>query len=150
MDSPNITWFAKVRSSDKYMSTNNIFAGTYTKKTPVIVDIQLWNNRYGVIDVEDLKDFYINIFFKDTEDSSLLEYCTVVYRNDVLTKDITNKIATLQFPEDIVISGVSNDGSLENHANYINLEFIFNTSDTLLKEDDLKSLYFKIEKNNDI
>ena len=150
MDSPNITWFTKVRSSDKYMSTNNIFAGTYTKKTPVIVDIQLWNNRYGVIDVEDLKDFYINIFFKDTEDSSLLEYCTVVYRNDVLAKDITNKIATLQFPEDIVISGVSNDGSLENHANYINLEFIFNTSDTLLKENDLKSLYFKIEKNNDI
>ena len=60
---PVITYSAKIHSFKSYDDTNEIFAGTYTHSSPIAIDVRIWNNRYGVFDVEDLRDFALNFYF---------------------------------------------------------------------------------------
>ena len=65
MTGPLITYSAKIHDHEKYDDTLDLFVGTYTPNTPVAVDVRIWNNRYGVFDVEDLKNFALNFYFSD-------------------------------------------------------------------------------------
>ena len=150
MESPKIEWYSKTGSDEKFAQDNDIYAGTYTKGHPISVDMQLWNNRWGTEDVEPLEDFYINMYFKDKEDVSLFEFCTVVFNGgDILGMERTEDKMTLVFPKAVTISGKKNDGTSKNSSNnFISLQFIFQAGEAELKEHDLKSLYLEIIKND--
>lgn len=145
MNSPIITWYSKIGDAT-YEAQSEIYAGTYTKEEKISVDIQIWNNRWGVEDTESLEDFILNIYFDNLEDSALLQCCKIILGGtDELSLMISNQKATISFPDTVTLSGVKNDGTSANSKeNYISLTFEFDAPGYQLKENDLKSLYFEI------
>lgn len=142
-----ITWYTKLESDDKYSTTEEIFAGTYTGAKALKVCTKIWNNRWGTTDVDDLKNFTVKIFFENTEDSSLLQYLTVILNDsEELVLNIINNYALVDFMSNIVISGAKNNGiESENKDNFIKLDVKFNIGDNAaLKADDIKNLYMEI------
>ena len=146
---PVITYSAKIHSFESYDDTSQIFAGTYTHNTPIALDIRIWNNRYGVFDVEDLKDFALNFYFKDFEDTALLNFLKVTYNNiEELNLDIASGKATAKFFDTIVLSGKANSGEEKDRDNYLDLLIEFDIPDKTvkLKNSDMKSLFLEIVK----
>lgn len=150
MSEAKIEWYTRAGSDEKFALDNDVYAGTYTEGHPIIVDLQLWNNRWGTVDVDPLSDFYINIYFKNIEDSALLDYCTVILNNsENLSMTRSGNRMTLIFPKPVTLSGVKNDGTSKNNPNhFINLQFIFQADGADLKDNDLKALFFEIIKND--
>ena len=148
MSEPVISWLSKINEDSKYSQGNSLYAGTYRPENSVVVDIQLWNNRSGTEDVDDFEDFLLSIKFHHAEDAALLQYCTVLYDGtEELEMTIDGNRGEISLPEDIVISGKKNNGvSTENPDNYIQLQFVFDATEATLKENDLKSLFFEIQK----
>ena len=144
---PIITYSVKISESEKYQDTFDIYGGTYTPQSPVVIDMQIWNNKYGLESVDDLEDFILNFYFDNIEDSVLLEYIQVEQGGtQLLPISIANRIATVNFLDKVILSGKANDGSEENIDNYISLKIIFDIPDKniSLKNLDIKSLYFEI------
>ena len=149
MTGPLITYSAKIHDHEKYDDTLDLFAGTYTPNTPVAVDIRIWNNKYGVFDVEDLKNFALNFYFSDFEDKTLLEYLRVTYNNlEEMKITVSNGIATGTFYDEITISGKANNGEENDRENYVDLlvEFDIPDKSVQLKNEDMKSLFVEIIK----
>ena len=69
MDKPVITWYARM-GEDQFQADMSFYAGTYTKAARLSVDIQVWNNRWGVQDAQDLPNAVINFYFDSLEDSA--------------------------------------------------------------------------------
>lgn len=147
MHLPLITYSAKISSDTDYMDGREIFGGTYTKISPISVDLRIWNNKYGEAEVDDLKNFCINLYFADYEDSVLLKYLKVVHNNiQELPIEVKNNIATVSFFNSEVLSGKANDGLETDTDNYLDLKISFDASadDIQLKTQDLKSLMVEI------
>ena len=146
-EAPKISWYSKLSTDAKFAETEELYAGTHRPNKEIRVNIQLWNNRWGKTDVQDLTNFLIIMYFHDAEDAALLENCIIEYKNKEVTKQIENNTATLLFDSEIAISGKANDGNSSTEAtqqNYISFDFVFSATDKRLKEDDLKSLFFEI------
>lgn len=150
MKEPKLEWYSRVGSDEKFALEDDVYAGTYTGKASLVVELQLWNNRWGTEDVQPMEDFYINAYFKEKEDSSLFDCCKILL-GEHESASFVGKGAkkTLSFEKEIKLSGTKNDGKTEgNDDHYIALTFIFNSTDgSELKENDLKSLYLEIVKN---
>ena len=147
MQEPIITWYAKLTEDSQFRQTDEIYAGTYTPNNSIQVNLQIWNNRWGTIDVADLTDFTIHMYFNEVEDTSLFNYCTIVLnKSDILNLTKADNRRILEFPNEITLSGKKNNGtSKENANNYLNLDIVFQApKDVKLKEKDLKSLFFEI------
>lgn len=146
MASPKISWYAKLLSDERYSVEPRFYAGKYTDNNQIVVDIQLWNNRWGSTTVDDLKDYDICFFFDRVEDSSLLDMCTVVYNNaSNVSFSVSGRKAILQMDNKPVLKGTKNNGSsADNPSNFMQLRFIFDASGERLKDNDLKSLYFEV------
>ena len=149
MTGPLITYSAKIHDHEKYSDTLDLFAGTYTPNTPIAVDIRIWNNKYGIFDVEDLKDFALNFYFSDFEDKTLLEYLKVTYNNlEEMKMTVSNGIATGTFFDSVTISGKANNGEENDRENYLDLLLELDIPDksVQLKNEDMKSLFVEILK----
>lgn len=146
MEDPKITWYAKLNKETQYEETNDYYAGSYTPGHAIDVDIQIWNNRFGLDDVATLSDFYIIVSFDCVEDSSLFDYCTIVLNDaNIIPLKKNGKKAVLELPDTVKLSGTKNDGTLDSNVDhYMNLEFQFDAEGTKLKENDLKDMYFQI------
>ncbi len=146
MEDPKITWYAKLNKETQYEETNDYYAGSYTPGHAIDVDIQIWNNRFGLDDVATLSDFYIVVSFDRVEDSSLFDYCTIVLNDaNIIPLKKNGKKAVLELPDTVKLSGTKNDGTLDSNVDhYMNLEFQFDAEGTKLKENDLKDMYFQI------
>jgi len=146
MASPKISWYAKKITDSKYSVDSRFYAGKYTDNSQIIVDIQLWNNRWGSETVNDLTNYDICFFFDRIEDSALLNMCSVIYDNATsIPFNVTGNKAILQFTDKPILKGTKNNGSsADNPSNYLQLRFIFSASGERLKDNDLKSLYFEV------
>ena len=146
MDKPKISWYAKLLSDERYSVNPSFYAGKYSDEDPIVVDIQLWNNRWGTETVEDLTNYDICFFFDRIEDSALLNYCTIVYNeNTVIPFNVTGQKAILELTSKPVLSGTKNNGSsADNTDHFLQLRFIFSAIQERLKDNDLKSLYFEV------
>ena len=146
MASPKISWYAKLLSDERYSVEPRFYAGRYTDNNQIVVDIQLWNNRWGSTTVDDLNDYDICFFFDRVEDSSLLDMCTVVYDNaSTVSFSVSGRKAILQMDNKPVLKGTKNNGSsADNPNNFMQLRFIFDANGERLKDNDLKSLYFEV------
>lgn len=147
MHLPIITYSAKISNEETYNDRFEIYGGTYTSENPINIDVRIWNNKYGLADVDNLENFSINFYFGDFEDSSLLKYLTIVQdTNKELNLEINGNIATATFFDDIILSGKANNGNDSDTDNYIDLKIIFNIPDksVQLKSQDIKCLFIEI------
>jgi hypothetical protein len=147
MDKANISWYAKTGADIKYAATEEIYAGTHTDETPVTASVQLWNNRWGKYDVEDLANFNILMYFRELEDFALLPYCSITVNGKAQNFEYINHRAIIKFDTPPILKGTANNGKSEgNENNYLAFDITFSAPNKNLKEDDLKSLYFEIVK----
>ena len=147
MKDPILSWRVKTDSSSDFVSTNEKYVGTYTARKNIVIRVQLWNNRAGLEDVSDLKDFTVKIFFQDVEDSTLLNYLFAEEANgDPMQLENFGKFLTVKFPIDTTLEGKANNGiTNESKKNYIEFKLVFKAPENAqLKEGDLKNLYLEV------
>lgn len=142
-----LSWYTKLENESNYAPTQEKFIGTYTALTPLKVNIQLWNNRYGEEDTDDLKNFSLRLGFRSFEDSALLDKAQLTLASgQILPGQITGDKKIFILPNNVTISGRKNSGEVnENEDNFISfvLEFKLDTK-IQLKENDLKDMYLEV------
>ena len=146
MANPIISYSAKLHDYKEYNDVDEIYGGTYTPKKSIQVDIRIWNNKYGLSDVDDLEEFVINFYFGNYEDAALLQFLSVTY-DDIseLSLDIVDGVATGVFIDNYVLSGKANNGLDSDKDNYVDLLLEFAAGENIsLKNLDMKSLYVEI------
>lgn len=144
---PIITYSAKITSSSSYIDGEEIYGGTYTPNNAISIDVRIWNNKFGIADVDSLKNFSLNFYFGDYEDSALLKYLKIVYNGNVeLPVEVRDNVATVTFFNDVEIKGTANNGEDTDTNNYLDVTVVFDPgSDNIkLKEQDVKSLFVEI------
>ena len=141
MESPKITWQIKKKKDSSYKEETYYFAGVYNQTNNIDLEIILWNNRYGLERVEDLKSFAISVTFNTLEDSTLLKYTTLTFNKNIIYPTINECVATFIVPDDCVLSGEINDGSLDAVDNYAYIELSISVPSVYtLKPNDYKTL----------
>ena len=145
MKEPIITWYVK-EGDGGYRSKESHHAGTYNKSDKVAVDIQVWNNRWGVEDVSHLTNPVVNFYFDTLEDSALLEMC-VISVDDMGSVPLVIKDKKASARLGRSLNGKANDGNdrlVVNQPCYANIRFEFEAGSYRLKENDLKNIYFEL------
>ena len=118
-----LTWMVLDEKEFNIYSTYK--AGVITSASRTVIPIRLYNNYMGVEKQPDLKNFGINFYFTDIEDSSLLDNI-----NEVLTVNLTNEV---------IISGAPNKG--DSKDNYYDFNIVIELpKDVKYKINDLKEL----------
>ena len=149
MDKPNITWF--VKRDDSYIPLEEFHFGEYVFGDKMVIEMQIWNNRWSLTDVQDLEMPGIVIYFDTIEDSKLLEMCSIEVEGAPLDLYIENNQARAMLftDEGRKIMGQSNNGlPTENPYNFVDITFKFSAGDKRLKNNDLKNLYFELVSMN--
>ena len=142
-----LSWYTKLENESNYAPTQEKFIGTYTALTPLKVNIQLWNNRYGEEDADDLKNFSLRLGFRSFEDSALLDKAQLTLASgQILPGQITGDKKIFILPNNVIISGRKNNGEVnENEDNFISFVLEFNLDTKIqLKENDLKDMYLEV------
>lgn len=147
MADTKLTWYTKLEGEEIFSPSKERFVGTHTPRNNVALKIQLWNNRLGIKDAGDLKNFTIQLKFQDEEDISLLKYFRAKDANgNKIDVQLYDDHALLALPVGLVISGKANNGiTIENRENYYEFQLSLETPENVhLKENDFKSLYLDI------
>lgn len=148
MNKPRITWF--VKEDGGYVPKQEHHAGTYTPDNPIVLHLQVWNNRWGTEDVETIENPVLNFYFDTFEDKSLLERCKITFDEiNLAPLIIKGEKATAIIGRPL--SGKKNNGdeeSVANRDNFIDIKFEFRADGYRLKENDLKNIYFEIVPMN--
>ena len=142
-----LSWYTKLENESNYAPTQEKFIGTYTALTPLKVNIQLWNNRYGEEDADDLKNFSLRLGFRSFEDSALLDKAQLTLASgQILPEQIMGDKKIFILPNNVIISGRKNNGEVnENEDNFISFVLEFNLDTKIqLKENDLKDMYLEV------
>ena len=142
-----LSWYTKLENESNYAPTQEKFIGTYTALTPLKVNIQLWNNRYGEEDTDDLKNFSLRLGFRSFEDSALLDKAQLTLASgQILPGQITGDKKIFILPNNVIISGRKNNGEVnENEDSFISFVLEFNLDTKIqLKENDLKDMYLEV------
>lgn len=144
----NITWLIKENS--EYIPQKDYNAGIYSKEEKLKIEMQVWNNRFGITDSDNLVNPVLNFYFDSLEDSVLLEFCKIVIDDfDEVSLIIKDQKASARIMK--TLSGKANDGNSKDSANrnnFVNIRFEFDTGKYNLKENDLKNLFFEIVPMN--
>lgn len=142
MNSPIITWY--IYDNSHYIQEEDYYLGSFNSDSEITIVIQVWNNRYGAIDVENIENARFVFYFDSLEDSKLLEYCTVAVNNEetFITPEIELNRAIVNIGD---LSGEKNDGleTVANQGNYKNVIIKFNVNSKM--RNGLKNLYLDIE-----
>lgn len=140
-----ITWF--VKNNDSFEEKKEHHAGTFNKQEDVVLNLQVWNNRWGVENEDDLKIPVLNFSFQDFEDSSLVSLCEVFADEGTASLPVLKKgnEGSVILPREI--AGNANDGTeSSNKQNYMNIQFVIRTKGTILKSDDIKRLSLEVKE----
>lgn len=133
---PVINWVI----SDKEI-LNSHFLGSYLNTSTFKVTIELWNNRFGVEQVQDITDGKLVIEFRDFEDSALLQHLQVKCDNQFFSKlEVDGTRGYLKLPKSL--KGTPNNGSASCYENFVTIELTF-AKDMPVKSD-LKQLVFDV------
>lgn len=144
MNQPNITWRIKKYASEDYEETENFYAGSFDNKY-LAFELEIWNNRYGTQQVEDLEDFSLEFVFDHVEDSALIKYFTFTFNNEEIIPTQNGLVGTVKFPDNIILSGNTNDGTESATLNYLRILVEITIPENVnIKTNDLKSMTFNI------
>lgn len=139
-----VSWF--IKEENAYSEKREHHAGTYRKDEKIVLEMQVWNNRWGVKDAEDIISPVISFRFDSFEDNALLSLCKVVI-NQSLELPVTVKGNSAVVVVGDTIAGRANDGdenAYENKDNYIDVRLEIDIKGKDLKENDLKKMYFEL------
>lgn len=142
MNNPIISWY--IQEDNGYIQDDEYYLGSFTSNSNIELNVQVWNNRYGSKNVDNIDNARLSIYFDNIEDSSLLQYCTVSINNEsYVSPDIEVNRATLYIGN---LSGSLNNGleSSQNNSNYKNINLKFSNLPSNLKND-LKNMFLDIE-----
>lgn len=123
--SAKITWY--ILENGSYNNYNDYYYGDIDASTETIISIQMWNNRYGTVAVDDLYNCKLSLQTLNIDDAYVLDYIQVQINNDLYADPILvdeTKRYVLISP---VISGAANDGvynsqALLNKQNVVNIK----------------------------
>lgn len=142
MANPNVSWY--IKEQDTYVQDEEYYLGSFTSNSEISLSVQVWNNRYGSSDVDNIEEARLAIYFDSVEDSSLLKYCTVSVNNSsYVTPEVELQRAIVSIGE---LNGTFNDGLEEstNQTNYKNITIKFSGFPGNLKNG-LKNMFLDIE-----
>lgn len=142
MSNPNISWY--IKEQETYIQDEEYYLGSFTSNSEISLSVQVWNNRYGSSDIDNIDEARLAIYFDSVEDSSLLKYCTVSVNNgSYITPEVELQRAIVTIGE---LSGTFNDGLEEstNQTNYRNITIKFSGFPGNLKNG-LKNMFLDIE-----
>lgn len=115
-------------------------AGVITSASRFVIPVRLYNNYMGIDRQPDLKNFGINLYFTDIEDSTLLDNIKLLNAQAVELSTVRlNDILTVNLSNEVVLSGAPNKGDSEN--NYYDFNIVIELpKDVRYKINDLKEL----------
>ena len=120
MKNPELTWYL-VSAEDSVIIEKEHYLGAYTPDTiEMIINLQLWNNRYGQETAKDIENSNLKITFSSIEDTKLLEYMQVKIDNNPY-EDLTIINNEAIIPIQRIISGEINVGDNMCVNNYIDI-----------------------------
>lgn len=141
---PKISWF--VKQDESSMQYEDYYAGSFTKADKIKLEIQVWNNRNGLVDAEDINNAYLSIAFEKAEDNIILNFLKAnVSDTGFLSPDVSIERAELELG---ILSGYKNDGipNIKNKDNYKNVILEFYGLPANLRGG-LRNMLFNIEAN---
>ena len=115
-------------------------AGVITSANRFVIPVRLYNNYMGIDRQPDLKNFGINLYFTDIEDSTLLDNIKLLNAQGVELPTVRlNDVLTVNLSNEVVLSGAPNKGDSEN--NYYDFNIVIELpKDVRYKINDLKEL----------
>lgn len=133
-----LTWMVLDEKEFNIYSTYK--AGVITSASRTVIPIRLYNNYMGVEKQPDLKNFGINFYFTDIEDSSLLDNIKILNAESVeLPTTRLNEVLTVNLTNEVIISGTPNKG--DSKDNYYDFNIVIELpKDVKYKINDLKEL----------
>lgn len=141
MINPQISWF--VIEDDTPTPYEEYYAGSYRPDESVEIHMQLWNNRWGQEEAENVTQGRLAVFFDSIEDSYLLGLCSIkIDSNDFVPLTINSGRGRVAI--DRVLSGSSNTGSSNATGNYVNVVLKFGPVTAGIRNS-LKNLYIDLE-----
>lgn len=144
MNQPTISWF--IIEDDEQVQEEEYYLGSFNSNTNIELKLQIWNNRYGIEDVESIKNAKLILYFETIEDNTLLNFCTVENEFDGEVKPtIELNKASIYLGE---LNGEANNG-IDNEKNtnhFKNVTIRFKDFPANLKEG-LKNLFVDIQYN---
>lgn len=139
-----ITWYVKENNS--LTGKEEHHAGTFGKNDNLELEFQVWNNRWGVEEVDALKSPVLSFSFMHYEDSSLIDLCEIYVDGTSMPVMKKDGVGTVLLGREI--KGLINDGdpdSSVNKQNYMNAKLVIKMSGKDIKENDLKRMYFEVK-----
>lgn len=139
---PKITWY--ILEDEDYIQDNEYYLGSFSPDNEIQLKVQVWNNRYGKTNVENIPNARLAIHFESIEDGLLLDYCSVSINGGDSVK------VPIMFGKGIVdiglLSGNSNNGMdiTDNVYNYKNIAVTFKDFPKNLKNG-IKNMFLDIE-----
>ena len=120
MKNPELTWYL-VSAEDSVIIEKEHYLGAYIPDAiEMIINLQLWNNRYGQEIAKDIENSNLKITFSSIEDTKLLEYMQVKIDNNPY-EDLTIINNEAIIPIQRIISGEINVGNNMCVNNYIDI-----------------------------
>lgn len=142
MSLPKITWYIKENNS--YVQDSDYYLGSFSPKSNISLDVQIWNNRYGQEAVDSLEDARLVMYFENIENSILLNYCDITIDNNYTVKpkiEIGKGLINIGKLTGKTNNGIANE---ENIDNFKNITITFkDLPDNLMNG--LKNMFLDIE-----
>lgn len=133
-----LTWMVLDEQEFNIYSTYK--AGVITSASRTVIPVRIYNNYMGIEKQPDLKNFGVNFYFTDIEDSVLLDYIKIL--NADSTELPTTRLSdtlTVNLTNEVVLSGAPNKGDSEH--NYYDFNIVIELpKDLKYKINDLKEL----------
>lgn len=142
MERPNISWYL-IDDGDQ-IQTDEYYAGSFNSSDEIRLNIQIWNNRYGIKTVESIRDAKLSIYFETIDDGAILNYCEIdVEKSGAVKPEVSINKVLINIGE---LNGSANNGmdTDKNRNHFKNVEIIFKNLPSNLKEG-LKNMYLDIE-----
>lgn len=106
--SSNITWY--ILEGNDYNNYNDYYYGDIDSSVETILNLQVWNNRYGTTAVDDIHDAKLTFQTLNIDDSFILDHLQVKI-DEGLYSSLTKVDETRGYVlVDTVISGAANNG----------------------------------------
>jgi hypothetical protein len=148
MSDPIISWEIKKGSETDYTNDSNYYGGYILSGESFIIDMRIWNNKYGTEQVNSLTNFNIAVSFSYLEDAAILDYCSFYLNSsEKLETSILDKTAVVVMPDGYILYGYVNDGSDNYEDNYLSLKLIIEIpTEANIKINDMKTMNLSIVK----
>ena len=152
MQSPKVSWTVleeiDTENYEYVQYKNYTEEGSFIPGDFITKKIRVWNNRYGVEDVEDIKNAQLIIAFKNYEDNYLLKLLS--FEIDGLAIDQVFTDGELDKGSIPIgnISGAANSGSDGQTSNYKTITFKIGPIPSNIRNE-LKSIYFYLEYDHE-